>query len=160
MPIGVTYGLVTGISEAITPADEFKMNPGFENFDVISRGQVLATNKNGEIKAKESGLILMPLYQKQGEDGFFIGREVAPFWLWLSGVLRGLKIADLIRLLPGVRQHPTDKESLVVDTRVARFCPLQIFHLLGFRKRRWCDNRLIVSRRRHDTESPFINKRG
>ncbi len=145
--------------EAVAPRDEFEMNPGFENFDRVKRGQILARNKRGEIKAPESGLILMPLYQKQGEDGFFIGRAVAPFWLWLSGVLRRLKIADFIRILPGVRQHPTERESLIVNTRIARFFPLQIFHLLGFRKRRTKENHLIVSRRRHDTKSPFEDKR-
>lgn len=141
--------------EAITPEDEFEMNPGFENFDAVKRGQILGKNKRGEIKTGEDGLILMPLYQKQGDDGFFIGREVAPFWLRLSGILRKLKIGGLVRVLPGVWRHPTDKESLVVNTRVARFFPLQIFHLLGFRKERWRDNQLIVSRRRHDTKSPF-----
>ena len=141
--------------EAIKPEDEFEMNPGFENFDLVKHGQILAKNKRGEIKAEESGLILMPLYQKQGEDGFFIGREVARFWLWLSAVLRRLKFNNFVRILPGVWRHPTDAESLVVNTRVARFFPLQIFHLLGFRKRRWRDNRLVVSRRKHDTKSPF-----
>ena len=141
--------------ESIKPEDEFEMNPGFENFDVIKRGQILAKNKNGAIRANESGLLLMPLYQKQGEDGFFIGREIAPFWLRVSALLRTLKIGSLIRILPGVWRHPTDNESLIVNTRVARYFPLQIFHLLGFRKRRWRDDHLIVSRRRHDTKSPF-----
>jgi hypothetical protein len=142
--------------EAVAPEiDGFAMNPGFENFQPVRRGQILARNNKGEIRAPENGLILMPLYQKLGEDGFFIGREVAAFWLWLSGVLRRLNIGALMPLLPGVRRHPTDPMSLVVNTRVARFFPLQIFHLLGFRKRRWRDEHLIVSRRRHDTRSPF-----
>lgn len=141
--------------EVVTEEDEFEMNPGFQNFDEIRRGQILAKNKTGEIKATESGLILMPLYQKQGADGFFIGREVAPFWLWLSGVLRRLRFAEIVHFFPGVSRHPTEPESLVVNTRVARFFPLQIFHVLGFRKRRWRDNQLIVSRRKHDTKSPF-----
>ena len=141
--------------EAIKPQDDFLMNPGFENFDVIKRGQELAKNRKGEIKAVESGLILMPLYQKQGEDGFFIGREIAPFWLWLSKVLRKLNVGDFMPFLPGVSRHPSDEESFIVNTRVARFFPLQIFHLLGFRKRRWRDNNLVVSRRRHDWQSPF-----
>lgn len=145
--------------EAIKPEDEFEMNPGFQNFDEIRRGQILAKNKNGEIKATESGLILMPFYQKQGEDGFFIGREVAPFWLWLSGVLRRLRFAEIVRVLPGVWRHPTDAESLVVNTQIARFFPLQIFHLLGFRKRRWRDNQLVISRRKHDWKSPFGRQR-
>ena len=145
--------------ESVKPEDEFEMNPGFENFDAIRRGQILAKNKNGEIRAVESGLILMPLYQKLGEDGFFIGREIAPFWLRLSAVLRKLKFGNFVRILPGVWRHPTDEESLIVNTRVARFFPLQIFHLLGFRKRRWRENQLIVSRRRHDTKSPFKMRR-
>ena len=145
--------------EAIAPEDEFEMNPGFENFARIERGQILARNRRGAIRASESGLILMPLYQKLGEDGFFIGREVAPFWLWLSGIVRSLKIGNFVRILPGVWRHPTDSESLIVNTRVARFFPLQIFHLLGFRKRRWRNNQLIVSRRRHDTKSPFKPRR-
>lgn len=141
--------------EGVASEDKFVMNPGFENFDEIRKGQLLAKNKSGEIKANESGLILMPLYQKQGEDGFFIGREVKPFWLKLSAALRSLKIADFMHLLPGVRRHPNDKESLIVNTRVARFFPLQIFHLLGFRKRRFNENQLVVSRRKFDTKSPF-----
>lgn len=145
--------------EAIAPEDEFEMKPGFENFQPVERGQVLASNKHGEIRAVESGLILMPLYQRQGADGFFIGREIAPFWLRLSAVLRRLKFAGLVRVLPGVWRHPTDAESLVVNTRIARFFPLQIFHLLGFRKRRWRGNQLVVSRRRHDTKSPFKSGR-
>lgn len=145
--------------EAITPEDEFVMNPGFKNFDEIRRGQILAKNKRGEIKAGESGLILMPLYQKLGEDGFFIGREVARVWLWFSGVLRRLRFAEIVRVLPGVWLHPTDAESLVVNTGIAKFFPLQVFHLLGFRKRRWRDNQLVVSRRKHDTKSPFTAKR-
>lgn len=145
--------------EAVAFGDEFQMNAGFENFDTIKRGQDLAKNLSCSIKAVESGLLLMPLYQKQGEDGFFIGREIAPVWLRLSGILRKLKIAGLIRILPGVWRHATDKESLIVNTRVARFFPLQIFHLLGFRKRRWQDEKLVVSRRRHDTKSPFKRRR-
>ena len=145
--------------EALKPDDEFEMRPGFDNFDRVKRGQILAHNRKGAIRAVESGLLLMPLYQKLGEDGFFIGREIAPFWLWLSGVLRRLNVGGFIHILPGVWRHPTDEESLVVNTRVARFFPLQIFHLLGFRKRRWRDNQLVVSRRRHDTSSPFKARR-
>ncbi len=60
----------------IASGDNFVMHPGFKNFQEISAGQILAHDKNGEIKAKENGRILMPLYQKQGEDGFFLIRPV------------------------------------------------------------------------------------
>ena len=142
--------------EAISDDDEFVMNPGFNNFDAVRRGQTLAHNRRGEITSVESGVIMMPLYQKKGEDGFFIGREVAPFWLRLSEILRRLQLARWFFILPGVKRHPTDSESLIVNTAVARLFPLQIFHLLGFRKRVWKENALVVSRRKHDTESPFV----
>jgi succinylglutamate desuccinylase len=140
---------------AITEEDDFEMAPGFNNFDAIRAGETLATDKYGDVKAVESGLILMPLYQRLGEDGFFIGRRVHPFWLWLSALLRGMGIQRMIHLLPGVSEHPDDPETLIVNTSVARLFPLQVFHLLGFRRRRWNKNRLIVSRRKHDTKSPF-----
>lgn len=56
----------------INADDEFVMKPGFKNFDYIETGEHLADDKNGPILAKTDGLILMPLYQKQGSDGFFV----------------------------------------------------------------------------------------
>ncbi len=52
--------------------DEFEMNLGYQNFQPVKKGEVLAQDKNGAILCPADGLILMPLYQKQGEDGFFI----------------------------------------------------------------------------------------
>lgn len=143
---------------AITAADDFKMKPGFENFQPVRRGELLAEQTSGAVFANETGLLLMPLYQSLGEDGFFLGREVAPFWLRLSGVLRRLKIGSLMHLLPGVARSPRDPDVFEINTNIARFFPLQIFHLLGFRKRRRRGNKLIVSRRRHDSKSPFQKK--
>ena len=143
---------------AITEEDGFTMHPGYENFQRIRKNEHLADERSGPVRAREEGLILMPLYQKLGEDGFFIGRRIRPFWLWLSALLRRMRIADLMHFLPGV--HPTERgrEVLRVDTAVARFFPLQVFHLLGFRKLRWAGESLIVSRRKHDLESPFNEK--
>ena len=141
---------------AITPEDAFEMLPGFNNFDPVSRGQHLARDIRGPVTACESGVILMPLYQKLGEDGFFIGRRVAPFWLRLSAILRRIGVQNLVWILPGVQRDAGDPETLIVDTRVARILPLQVFHLLGYRRRRWRGSKLIVSRRRHDSQSPFI----
>ncbi len=56
--------------------DRFVMKPGYCNFQSVEEGEILAKDRNGYIKAQEEGLILMPLYQKQGEDGFFIVRPV------------------------------------------------------------------------------------
>lgn len=139
----------------ISSTDEFAMLPGFNNFDPVMKGQILATGRTGPIRAGENGLILMPLYQKLGNDGFFIGREISRFWLWLSGVLRFIGVQELIHILPGVRRDPDDAATLIIDTNIARLFPLQVFHLLGFRRRRWVEKKLVVSRRRHDTDAPF-----
>ncbi len=59
----------------ILPTDNFKMLPNFHNFKKIQQGEILARSKNGAITAPEACRILMPLYQKQGEEGFFLVRE-------------------------------------------------------------------------------------
>jgi len=63
----------------ITENDEFRMKPGYNNFQKISKGEVLAEDKNGEIISQYDGRILMPLYQKQGQEGFFIIEEIKDF---------------------------------------------------------------------------------
>jgi len=139
---------------AIMLEDGFQMEPGFRNFQPVRRGQVLARDRAGEITARETGHILLPLYQELGDDGFFLGREVKRFWLDLSALLRKLKVGHYIHLLPGVRRHPLNENFLIINTRIARILPLQIFHLLGFRRRRWIDKHLMVSRRSHDLAGP------
>lgn len=133
---------------AVRPEDAFTMNPGFRNFDPVTRGDLLAQDRRGSVRARETGVLLLPLYQGQGDDGFFLGRAVKPFWLKLSAALRLLGVSSWPHLLPGVRRHPHDDETLIVDTSVARLLPLQVFHLLGYRKRRWRGRKLIVTRRR------------
>ena len=59
----------------IQPSDHFQMREGFKNFQAIKAGEILADDKNGEIVAPEDCLLLMPLYQRQGTDGFFLVRE-------------------------------------------------------------------------------------
>ncbi|HTH50332.1 MAG TPA: succinylglutamate desuccinylase/aspartoacylase family protein [Pyrinomonadaceae bacterium] len=142
--------------EPVKPADNFVMNAGYRNFDPVVKGDLVATNRYGEVRARESGLMIMPLYQRLGEDGFFLGRGVARFWIFLSEMLRRMGVPDIVERLPGVTADPGDRETLTIDTRVARFFPLQIFHLLGFRRRKWVDKKLVVSRRRHDIVSPFL----
>ena len=61
---------------AIAPNSQFEMLPGFKNFQSVKAGQILAKDINGDIAATEDGLLLMPLYQKQGEDGFFLIQEI------------------------------------------------------------------------------------
>ena len=57
--------------------DDFKMMPDYKNFQPVRKGEIIARDKNGPIRADEDGMIVMPLYQKQGDDGFFLVKQVA-----------------------------------------------------------------------------------
>ncbi len=60
----------------IRPSDQFSMRPGYKNFQWIEKGSAIADDKNGPIVIEEDCFLLMPLYQQQGDDGFFLIREV------------------------------------------------------------------------------------
>ncbi|MBP7272876.1 MAG: succinylglutamate desuccinylase/aspartoacylase family protein [Saprospiraceae bacterium] len=59
----------------IAPDDNFVMQPNYKNFQPIKKGEWLASDRHGKIVANEDGMILMPLYQPQGSDGFFVVQE-------------------------------------------------------------------------------------
>lgn len=61
----------------ISREDNFEMRPGYRNFQPVVQGEVLAQDRNGLIRSPEDGLILMPLYQSQGSDGFFLVKQIA-----------------------------------------------------------------------------------
>ncbi|MEP7028156.1 MAG: succinylglutamate desuccinylase/aspartoacylase family protein [Candidatus Eisenbacteria bacterium] len=61
---------------AITPEDGFRMEPGFANIHPVRAGMLLARDRHGEIRAPEDGLVVMPLYQGLGDEGFFLGQAV------------------------------------------------------------------------------------
>ena len=60
----------------IRPGDGFQMRPGYVNFQPIFKDEVLAEDVEGPILAPGDSLILMPLYQAQGSDGFFLVDEI------------------------------------------------------------------------------------
>ncbi len=63
----------------IKPDNQFVMRPGYHNLQPIKKGECLAKDQQGSIKSPENGFILMPLYQKQGNDGFFIVKEMETY---------------------------------------------------------------------------------
>ena len=114
---------------------KFKMISGFNNFDKIIKGQILARNKYMDIKSPFNGLIFMPLYQNQGQDGFFVVKKISKIWLLLSSFLRGLKFHELLRILPGIHKSPENDYCLIADKRIAFFLTTKVFHLFGYRKK-------------------------
>jgi succinylglutamate desuccinylase len=124
------------------------MAPGFSGFDRIARGQVVAQDHRGAVRAPEGGLMLMPRYQGQGEDGYFLARPVAKLWLRVSALLRHLRVDRLTPLLPGVKRDPLAADCYLADPRVARFQVRNVFHLLGFRHESARGSALAFARRR------------
>ena len=130
--------------------DGFSMRPGYLNFQRISAGEVVGHDRNGPVTAPEGGRIFLPLYQDQGDDGFFIVRDVHPAWLRLSAGLRGLRVSSLARWLPGIHLARRRQDVLIVDRRVARWLTVDLFHLLGYRKSRVTRGWYVFRRRSHD----------
>ena len=60
----------------VKPTDNFKMKDNFKSFQHIHEDELIAEDKNGEIRAPFAGMIFMPLYQAAGDDGFFIVEEI------------------------------------------------------------------------------------
>lgn len=116
------------------PDDGFVMDPGWSSFQPVSRDQVVARDLTGPVHAPLGGRLLLPRYQEQGDDGFFVSRDVRPFWLGLSRWLRKSGLGAALPLLPGVQRVEGDPRRLRIDRRRARFLVRQIFHLFGFRR--------------------------
>lgn len=142
---------------AIHEEDEFRMAPGFENFQPVREGQLLAHDKNDWIWAPQKYHVFMPLYQGLGDDGFFLARPVWPIWLTVSKWLRRLKLDTLMHYLPGVEKHPELEHTFRVNTQIARWLVMEIFHLLGYRRERKENGVLVVSKRKYDLVAPSNN---
>ncbi|HET8736968.1 MAG TPA: succinylglutamate desuccinylase/aspartoacylase family protein [Pricia sp.] len=56
--------------------DQFEMQPGYENFQPIEKGEFLAVHNGEKVLSTWNAHIFMPLYQAQGNDGFFVVDEV------------------------------------------------------------------------------------
>lgn len=121
---------------SITAEDEFVMEPGFKNIERVSRGQLLAHDVRGEIRAEDDGVVVLPLYQKLGSDGYFWAREVGAVRLFLSDVLRRLRFDLLAGALPGVRRDPRGDRVVLDDPPPAA---REMLRLLGFRRERNSD---------------------
>ncbi|MEC7582739.1 MAG: hypothetical protein VYE77_00345, partial [Planctomycetota bacterium] len=144
----------------ITPADEFRMMPGFRNFQSVQKGEHLATDRNGPIKADRPCRVMLPLYQEQGEDGYFLARDVRPLWLAVASLLRRLRLDAIAHWFPGVRRSASDRNTLLVNSRIARWFVTEVFHLLGFRRVRRHGKVLAFTRRWSLKENRQLYVRG
>ena len=142
----------------IQDQEQFRMKDGFVNFQKVEKEETIAYNKYGKIKSTRNGYIFMPLYQSQGCDGFFIVKEIKPFWLKVSSRSRKWKIDSLIKILPGVHKIRDGKNTYEIDKNIARYKVISLLHLLGYRKVQDNGKNLIMTRRPYDTRFPKVDK--
>jgi hypothetical protein len=121
--------------QEVKNGDQFEMYPGFTNFQTIEKDLKLAQRNKDLILSEWNARIFMPLYQKKGDDGFFIIRRIPRFFLWLSRVLRSYNFEKVLRLLPGVSMYDDKNHILAVNNNVASVLRNEVFHLFGFRQK-------------------------
>lgn len=132
---------------AIQQGDTFKMKEGFDNFQLVTKKQEIATS-NGEIlRAKKNGRIFMPLYQNQGDDGFFAIRRIRTIYLHLSAILRKVHFDHILPFLPGVNWASSNHDSLIVNRKISRFYTKKFFHLLGYRSKKIDKTHFVIKNR-------------
>ncbi len=142
----------------IKPFEKFKMSPGFNNFQVVKKGQLLANSNGKEIFARKNAKIFMPLYQGKGNDGFFLIRKVPKVFLKVSTFLRKIRFDKILPLLPGVSWTSDKKDELLVNLKVARFFTRDFLHLLGYRSRQIDKHYLrIKNREAASRDSEYAN---
>lgn len=133
----------------------FSMKPGYLNFQDIRKGEVLAKNYDDEVISPENGKIFMPLYQKQGNDGFFVIKRINPLWLKLSSLLRRLRADRILSYLPGINSQNGANRTIAVNLSIAKWYVIELLHMLGYRKKSLEKGMLIASRRRFDIKAPL-----
>ncbi len=142
----------------INAHEAFRMKEGYVNFQKVEKGQTIAYNNEGKIMAKRSGFIFMPLYQSLGYDGFFIVKQIKPFWFKASSRTRKLRLDKALRWLPGVSQGNLITDGYVIDKQVARYKVISLLHLLGYRKVKEKGRNINMTRRPYDSKFPMANK--
>lgn len=149
---GLPAVLEIRVRHGVRAEDEpFNMEPGFENFQPIIKGQFVARDRNGPILAPRSGLMMLPRYQGQGDDGFFVATPVSGLLLKLSAAARRWRLERLVPLLPGVERHP-ERAGHFVTPHATRLG--DIFNWLGYRHMRPHGGRQVYARRHEGTTPP------
>jgi hypothetical protein len=141
----------------IKRGDHFEMEPGFANFQFLDKDVHIATSNGQRIVTTRKGRIFMPLYQSQGDEGFFAIQRIPGFFLWLSRIIRQSGLHSLFKKLPGI--SPSDRAGyFVVDRKKARFLTKQLIHLFGYRiVARYPTHYVIHSRETHAKKHLYKN---
>lgn len=139
----------------ISPDDRFIMKSGYKNFQPIFPGEQIASDKSGAIKANILGRIILPLYQGLGNDGFFVGKEIKPFWFSVSVLLRKFRLDNLLPLFPGIRKSLDQKHTFILNKKLAKWLGFNFFHLFGYRLIPNTGQEILIKKRVHGNKITF-----
>ena len=139
---------------SIHPNDRFRMRPGYANFQPIAAGEHLASNRHGNVTAQIKGRIFMPLYQSQGDDGYFIVSKIPDRRVRRSVYLRRMRFQRYLPLFPGIRRHPEHDHMLLVKPKFFRRLGPSLLNVLGYRKMSRQKGELLFVKRPYDLEGP------
>lgn len=127
--------------------DLFEMQRGFNNFQTISTGERLGELNSRFLSSEWNARIFMPLYQPQGNDGYFIIRPISKWVLWLSKYMRHYELERFLLWLPGITMVDGKKHILKVNLKVAKFKSKEVFHMLGYRQKVYSKDSITFIRR-------------
>lgn len=131
----------------IKSEENFKMVDGFKSFQKIRKGTLIAYSNGEKVLAEQTAMLFMPLYQKSGNDGFFIIKNIPKFFLKLSEILRILKADTLLTWLPGITWYDKRNGVLKANLKIAKFLTVSIFHLFGYRNKEIGKTELLLYNR-------------
>lgn len=142
---------------ALKADKDFRMQVGLRSFERVRRGELLAREGEAKVRAPVSGHILLPLYQAEGDDGFFMGRAISRSWLRVSEGLRRRRVDRLLRFLPGIIPEkdvvPGGGVGFRVHPLIRKIFFPSLFRLLGYRAIPGPDGRYLLVRRPEPTEA-------
>lgn len=141
----------------IEPADKFEMVPGYISFQKVKKAELLAYSNNEPVYSEYTAKLFMPLYQKSGNDGFFIIRPIPSIFLKLSAFLRRIKADTLLTWLPGITWENKKNGVLKADLKVTRFMAKSIFHLFGFRNKQIDQTHMLLYNRERVAKKNMYN---
>jgi len=136
----------------INKHDEFQMLNGYKNFQPVKKGEKLAMHNQKIVKSPNNYTIFMPLYQQQGEDGFFFIKSITSLKLKLISLIRKSKFQN--SLISGNYIEEKNKNQIIVNKTNLKPYQVQLLNLLGFRKRKNINDKKAIYKRNERYPKP------
>ena len=106
-------------------------------FALTSLGVVIANRiRSFEGFGVFSNVVILPLYQATGDDGYFWGRAISPLRQYMQALLRRIVPPAALGWLPGVRRDSARSLRLLLSAEAANGVRLALLRALGYRRLR------------------------